>query len=334
MSAGIETFEEFGLGNDKAAFVGRLVAWHVLGKALGEAATEADVMEPNVLGWPTDKHPLTVVMPDGSTQEMPGQFIIYRNHAIKGLEAMAIVGKRYRDFDNKVVVDLARDIIDVGGACFESAGSMFGGKRVFVCLRIPKEISTAYGPKITPNLVITNTHDGSSQLEGLVTTVDVVCQNTLAMAFGEAKSRFKIRHTTNADMRLSEARKTLGLTFTYLEAVEQRMAAMIEQKFWEAEFEAMTKELLPLPQEIKSDETIMHVEKEREKLLYLRTEGLNKEYVDTAWGAYGAVTEYADWYSPIRAKDHTIRRAENVMTGAQEAFKKQAMDFILSRAAA
>lgn len=328
MVAGIEEF-----GNGQAAYIGRIIPWHALGTVLDEAATKADVMRPEVLGWKTYKKALEVVMPDGSTVTPDGEFMIVRDHAINGWEYLAKVGKRYRDFDNEEVVDLAKDIIDVSGACFESAGSLFGGKRVFVSLSIPKEIETPYGPKVKTNLVLTNSHDGSSHLEGCVSTVDVVCYNTLSMAFSSAKSRFKIRHTSGADMRLQEARKSLGLTWKYLNQVEETMAAMIEQKFWEAEFEALVKTLIPDPKEVKSDETIMHLDRERATLLDLRTNGSNKEYVDTAWGAYGAVTEYADWYAPIRAKDHKIARAERAATGAQDGFKAQALNFILDRAA-
>ena len=49
----------------------------------------------------------------------------------------------YVPFQNEACCDLLNALVDESGAHFETAGSMRGGRRVFVTMKLPKTMKTA-----------------------------------------------------------------------------------------------------------------------------------------------------------------------------------------------
>ncbi len=54
---------------------------------------------------------------------------------------------------------------------YETAGSLHGGKRVWMMASIPKEYRAGPDDLIKPYVLLTNTHDGSQALRMIPTTV-------------------------------------------------------------------------------------------------------------------------------------------------------------------
>ena len=50
---------------------------------------------------------------------------------------------------------------------------------------------------------------------------------------------------------------------------------------------------------------------------------------ETGWGLFNAVTEYADWFSPVRGVDKDTIRAERILLGGMAELKDKALELLL-----
>jgi phage/plasmid-like protein (TIGR03299 family) len=119
---------------------------------------------------------------------------------------LGVVGPDYTPFQNQQLAELAyalRSSAD-GNAEVETAGSIRGGRRVWMLLRGKSVEFGAAGDETVPYLFIANGHDGSLALKAIPTGIRVVCSNTFHMALGARRNAMSFRHTLNLNTRVEE----------------------------------------------------------------------------------------------------------------------------------
>ena len=103
---------------------------------------------------------------------------------------------------------------------FETAGSLWGGRRVWVLARLPEYVELG-GDLSATYVYVANSHDGSMAVTAAVTPIRIVCANTLGAALRQAEHgvaaqrTFRFRHTGNLQAKFAEARQVLGMTINY-----------------------------------------------------------------------------------------------------------------------
>jgi phage/plasmid-like protein (TIGR03299 family) len=103
---------------------------------------------------------------------------------------------------------------------FETAGSLWGGRRVWVLARLPEYIELG-GDQAATYLYVANIHDGSMAVTAAATPIRIVCANTLGAALRQAEHgargerTFRLRHTGNLQAKFADARRVLGMTINY-----------------------------------------------------------------------------------------------------------------------
>lgn len=118
-----------------------------------------------------------------------------------------------------------------------SGGSFDGGRRIFLTCRLGDEFCMGdEGDNVIPYILFTTAHDGSGAVKAVVTTVRVICQNTLAMALrGSNRSNsYIVKHTKNGDKRLDftceenrhDAAKVFEMTKFFMEDFIKAMTAL------------------------------------------------------------------------------------------------------------
>jgi len=198
-------------------------AWHRLGTVLpGRFDAAAAMTYAKLGGWNVRKEHLQAVAmtADGvTTLDVPGKYATVRTHPVIGApEVLGMVGESYTPIQNEQHCDLLDALVDESGAHFETAGSLRGGRRVFLSMKLPETMTVGGVDPITTYLGALNSHDGSMAFRLLVTPVRVVCANTQAAAIRRARSSFSIQHTSGAEGQIQAAREALGLTFTFMAA--------------------------------------------------------------------------------------------------------------------
>ena len=319
-----------------ASFVSaREHAWHRLGTVLPDGFDAAQAMTAARLGgWNVRKQDLqTVVLgADGvETVPVPGKFATVRTHPQTGRpDVLGVVGADYTVIQNEQHCDLLDALVDESGAHFETAGSLKGGRSVFVTMKLPTTMQIGGVDPVDLYLAACNSHDGTSAFRLLVTPVRVVCANTQAAAIRRAKACFSIQHTSGASGRVAEARQALGLTFRYVEAFQAEAEKMIQETMTRAQFLDTIAQLWP-SEPNPSPRAATNDRKRRYELVSLFTKADTSAAIrGTRWAGYQAITEYADHYAPVaQGRDAADVRAERtVSSGTVAALKTRAFDLL------
>jgi phage/plasmid-like protein (TIGR03299 family) len=304
-----------------AAVFARTDPWHRVGTTVaGEAFTAEEAMRLGHLGgWDVRKVPLraTEVTAEGTTTlDVPGFATVRTNPFTGAAEALGVVGAGYTPLQNEEHAQFLNLLADQSGAAFETAGSLRGGRQVFVTMRLPRHLTIGGRDRINLNIAALNSHDGNSAFRVLVTPVRVVCANTQRAALSNHVSSWSIRHTRNAKAAVQAARDSLGLAFAYVDAFEVQAERLINTPTTDAEFFALVADVFGTPEpDAPQRQRTAHQQRQR-TLAHLWHDADTQHGIrSTAWAAYQCVTEYVDHLSPVRPKANpTDARALRLLT--------------------
>ena len=278
-----------------AVFVTGTPAWHGLGTVIDQAATSREAIKLAHLDWSVEQWPIQATEQDTTrVVEAPDRVANVRTdtHAVLG-----VVSRQYHVFQNAEAFDFMDAIVGDKLAMFETAGALNDGKRVWMLARIPKEYRAGPDDPIKPYVLLVNSHDGSTALRMIPTTVRVVCQNTLNLALGKSSrdEGITILHRASLDERVREARDRLSLIAARFDAFDQELHDMIARDMSTRELHDYFDGLVPAP----SDEASERQKANRERVLHQ----LHANFEDptntlpgvrgTAWAAYNAANRAA-----------------------------------------
>jgi phage/plasmid-like protein (TIGR03299 family) len=293
-------------------------AWHGLASVLFDAdqhVTTNEMLESAYLNnWNVRLEDLT--MPEGYRNTSENQLVVRDNPFDSGVDVLSVVGSRYKVVQNEELFAFGDGILD-GGATWESAGSIKGGKVVFGSLVVPREFiidPEGANDKTVTYLLVHTSHDGSTAVQANITPVRVVCQNTLNMAIKDSKQSFKIRHTATVGGRIDEARRVLGLTFDHMDNFEIMAKQLYETAMTDQQFNDIIKAIYAEP-----DNSSAKVAQTRwnDKVDLLNNlwdnSPTNATIKNTAWGALNTMTERIDYF-------RTGRKGGEAMIGAASGF--------------
>jgi phage/plasmid-like protein (TIGR03299 family) len=286
-------------------------AWHGLANVLFDKDehinTSTMLDSAKLSNW--DIQLLEVDNPVGYNNDKTNYFVTRTNPFGNGKDVLGIVGEKYKVVQNEQLFEFGDNLLD-GGASWESAGSIKGGRLVFGSLVIPKEFTLdPEGANDTTKtyLLVHTSHDGSVSLQASITPVRVVCQNTLNLALGAVKQSFKLRHTQSIDGKIQVAREALGLTFQYMDNFEAEAKALFETAVNDKQFYDIITAIYPKPEADKK----MSVKKWENKIdlindIYFKSP-TQENIKGNAWGVLNALTERLDYFRAER-KGNTENR--------------------------
>lgn len=317
MSANVETMA-----------YGRGIPWHGLGvKTENELSTAEEMIAAAGLDWDVQKLPMIV--------QVHGQEIVvpnaWANTRMTDLSVLGVVGDPYQNVLNRTAFNWADSLVDSGAAKYETAGSLFGGRRVFLSMELPDGISVPGDEgEIKPYLLITNGFDGGTVLQASVTMVRVVCSNTWTLALGAATRTFRIRHSGSIDGKLQAAREALGVTFTYEEEFSRIAGKLALAKVTNRQVDAILRAAFPVPATQTAPDKIDRSDFAKVREIYRTTENLDP-IRGTAWGVLQAAGEYLDHvvdYHGRRFADLDVRMDSIVYDGPAARKKQRVLQVI------
>jgi phage/plasmid-like protein (TIGR03299 family) len=329
--------ETWGSGQSASFVSAREHAWHRLGVVLPGTFDAAQAMEHAKLGgWNVRKEALqTVAVIDdhgvSPSLPVPDQFATVRTNPVTGgTDVLGVVGAGYLPIQNEAHAALLDSVVDESGAHFETAGSLRGGRSVFLSMKLPNTMQVGGIDPVDLYLIALNSHDGTSAFRLMVAPVRVVCANTQALAVRRAQSTFSIRHTSGAHGHIAQAREALGLTFKFAEAFQAEADRMIAQSITDDQFMGIVGKLWDAPASTSARSRTISENRTGTLRQLFRASDTNEAIRGTRWAAYQAVTEYTDHFAPISDKGNpTLARAERVAaSGSVTALKTKAFELI------
>ena len=156
--------------NIETMFYVRETPWHGLGTRVITAPTSKDALGLAGLDWQVVQEPIYT-----ETEELIEGY--KANVRDSDRRVLGVVTDRYKVIQNEDAFAFT-DALLGEGVRYETAGSLQGGKKVWLLAHMPHEYIIS-GERISPYLVFSNTHDGSGAIKVALTPIRVVCNNTL-----------------------------------------------------------------------------------------------------------------------------------------------------------
>jgi len=300
------------------------VPWHGIGAVLDGVLTSDEAIKQARLTWTVEQTP--VYAATNRAVAIPGYVANVRNDT---KEVLGIVSERYKVAQNKEVFAFADELIGNRKVkcTYETAGSLFNGRRVFMLVNMPK--SRIVEDEYQPYLCLSNAHDGSACLQVFLTGIRVVCNNTLTAALNTAKRKISIRHLSIMEQRKNEALKTMGAASKYFHDLEVFASQLAGKK---VNISKVLDRLFPVSREMSRRQIESNREiKDLIKNLLKRKDDL-QNFKGTAWGAYNAIADYRSNAQPKRKTD-TYADSKMAMFLDGDAVMNQAQEIILEMAA-
>lgn len=286
--------------------------WNRVGTKVEGAMTAQEALVKGGLDWEVKLEPAKVTF-NGKTSLVPGKFVPVRTSDGRPL---GVVGASYRPVQNIAALNFMDDIIGRGEAHYQSVGNLGNGSLIWMLAQIPST-STAVD-KIERYLLMSTSHNGVSPV--MVAAIDfrIWCANQIQAAIRKAKNKFRIRHTTNVELKMAEARKAFDGSVHYFNSMDEIFDKLKEIKFTETQLLALVEKVFALEaaEDARSKRQVNRLEGIQEQIVNLSHSGMGTHLPGvkgTAWGAYNAVTEYLDHYTTVKGSKKGASAEEKLL---------------------
>ncbi len=286
--------------NVETMFYTREKPWHGLGIRVAEAPSSEEALRLAGLDWQVKQAPIYT----DTGEAIPGYKANIRD---RDRRVLGVVTDRYKIIQNQEAFAFT-DALLGKGVRYETAGSLQGGRRVWLLARLPKEYIIS-GEQVSPYLVFSNTHDGSGAVKVALTPVRVVCCNTLNLALDTAKRSWSMIHTGNIRDKLQEAEDTLFMAEAYMMQLGKEFGNLQRQKITDRQVAEYIEMLLPLEKDATAIQN-KNITKLREDMAHRYYDAPDLQ--GTGKNAYrflNAVSDFATHAKPLR---RTANHKENL----------------------
>lgn len=224
-------------------FSARVKPWHGLGTVVAECPDSQEAVKLAGLDWKVEQKDVYA----DNWNRIPGYKANVRD---SDQSVLGVVSDRYQVVQNEEAFAFTDELLGEG-VRYETAGSLQGGRRVFLLARLPQRFIIA-GDEITPYFVIMNSHDASCSIKAAMTPVRVVCQNTLNLAFRTAKRTWMTKHTSNIMERIDDAKMTLQFAEQYMQEMGKGVDTLVRKKLTDKKAMEFMSEFFPVTEELSS----------------------------------------------------------------------------------
>ena len=213
---------------------------------------------------------------------------------------LGIVGPDYVPLQNEDALQWFQPFLDAGEATLETAGSLKGGRHIWVLAKI-RDGNMAVGKQdsVAHYILLSNAHDGSLAVRVGFTPIRVVCNNTLTMAHDSKASKLlRVRHTLKLHDNLEHVREIMNVARREFNATVEQYRHLQKRGIDAGGLAKYVRLVFALPDDGGKDLI--------PNIVYLFENGRgNREAGRTYWGAYNAVTEYLNYFRG-RTQDNTL----------------------------
>lgn len=264
------------------------VPWHGIGTAIPQDVGSSEAIVLAGLDWSVGQE--KVFLADGV--EAPGVRAIVRSD---NRRVLSVRSEDYALFQNQEMFDFGDALVGLDQAKYHTAGSLNLGSRVWALMKADGGIKLSVGDDtIEKFLLLSTSHDGSLAFSAGFTPVRVVCQNTLSAALRGMRQSISIRHTGKLSDRVEDAKRVLGIANNYFAQFGVLAEQLVRTPYSDAQVGELAAKLFPSKRE--DDSLAAVVEQRRTEISRLFTMGKGHDRIaGTAWAAYNAVTEFADY---------------------------------------
>ena len=277
--------------NVESMFYVRETPWHGLGVRVNEAAGSREALGLAGLDWNVVQEPIYT-----EEEELIDGY--KANVRDSDRRVLGVVTDRYKIIQNREAFAFT-DALLGEGVRYETAGSLLGGRKVWLLAHMPHEYIIS-GERISPYLLFSNTHDGSGAVRIALTPVRVVCNNTLNLALSTAKRSWSMMHVGDIRGKIREARDTLFRAEDYMDRLGKEFEVLRMNRLTDKKVMEYIEILLPV-EEGATPQQVRNMKRLREdmKIRYFDAPDL-QDIGKNAYRFINAVSDFATHAQPLR----------------------------------
>ena len=292
------------------------VPWHGLGRPIERPATIDEALVAAGLDWDVDLVPIATA--ESPPSPAPHRVAVVRRDREPGdpNRVVGVVHPEFRPLQNREGAQIFDRLFDAGARKYHTGGYLRNGEVVWLLARLPDDIVVERDDVLETYLLYSNSHDGSAAIDIRLTTVRVVCRNTLsfALASGAADRAFRRRHRDDPDVLEEEARSFFAFVRRQAEATARQLQTLATLPLDDEAFRRFLWRILPEPAVPAAAGTnpsaarahatrVENLEQARTDIVRVRSDGIPGHGVPpeptTWWGAVNAVTAWVDHLRPV-----------------------------------
>ncbi len=299
-------------------------AWHDLGVVAPGGTTAAELLKLAKADWDVFHAPnkTSVEMPlykeDGEPLWVPGfrdangdrvqqtrtlhaedpnsRNICYIDPESGELRILGQSSPRYGIIQHRALfLEFAEALLGLEVPVVATCGVLFGGKQVFMCWKLPQEITIdGQDDGLQFWMLARTSHDRSAPATVAIVPVRTVCWNTSRWNMTNSVSKMSIRHTANPAAGLKQAREALGIKNIYAAELEHEIKVFMRTPMSTRQFEQVMSKTFG-PGEDPSKKAAAEWDRKIGSLLEEWKAEEQANAANTAWAALNAVTRHQDW---------------------------------------
>lgn len=269
---------------------GRIAPWINCGIDVREAPTSEKALELSGLAWGIKQQ--DVFSADG--MKLDGYKVNLRDTDNR---VLGIVGKNYVPISNAEAFSFTDALIDTGDVRYETAGSINGGKRIWLQAKLPDTeiLDDAY----ERYLVFTTAHDGTGSVRCVTTMHRIICQNSLTLALAKAKRSWSMKHMGRLEDKLLEAQACLRLSSAYTDEFKRMAEIYANASISEDDLKSIIEEVFPIFPTMSTREA-QNVKDLRDSFMVCVFAPDIAKFRGTAWNSIQAISDLTSHMSPQR----------------------------------
>jgi phage/plasmid-like protein (TIGR03299 family) len=323
-----------GITTSDGVFAVREEMWHGLGTILPEHPTRAEAQE-LAHPWEPVAAPVyrkVIRMEEvrrldlagyEHTEQVPTESFEEIEDAVENARSdgkgyLGVVSKTYTPVTNGEMYDIAEAIESgaEGTVRYETGGSLFGGRKVWLLIRLKDPLVVPGDPNgtVIPYYALQNAHDGSGSFRGQATLTRIVCANTSKMADLDAQVRgteFVFSHTKNVGGRIEEAKKALAGWRSSVTAFQDQAIYLLALGIDTRQRELFLERFVPMPvtKGVVSDRVARNIEEARNAVRSILAGPTCEGISGTAYGLVQASTEFLNHTRKAHTQESRFKRA-------------------------
>lgn len=286
--------------------------WHTLGEKLEKPATIEGAIAAGGLDWEVSTVP---IMPVGEPNTLIQHRVAVVRTDKKPGDAGRVVGVVHPGFQplqNRQGAMMFDALLGQGQPIYHTGGYLKNGEVIWLLAKLPGDIRVRGDDVLETYLLFTNSHDGSVAIDIRLTTVRVVCQNTLSLALhkrGTAGKVFRQAHNGSYELLQEEAKNFFEFSIQQTKEAEALFGRLAGKSCSTDDFQVFLKKLMPDPTKpatanrnptvLRGYETRMEtIQVTRKEVLGVHLDGIPSHDIPPAecnwWGALNSITAWSD----------------------------------------
>lgn len=300
--------------------------WHGLGQPMADGQSIDEWRVAAGMDWTIGRSRVRYGS-ESNFRIIEDQHVLYRSDT---KDPLGIVSKQYQIVQPGEVLEFFRDVAKAGGLELSAAGTIYGGKRFWATAKIGEASPTSVRDRIGGYLLLSTSADGSLATEARLTSIRVVCKNTLQMARADGKPALRVSHRSVFDP--AAVKEQMGLNTAAWDAFRSNLVRLANVSVSTELAEELVAELFAASKADAAKDKARETAGFKKVMNLFGGAGMGAELdgvYGTANGVLQAVTEYADHHVRARSDEHRFVASQ---WGGGADLKQRAWDQLIALA--